>query len=86
MAKVEAKQLCPFTIGDTLELNSKKLGKKLLVFTDIVMSVSEKNNTVNFKYEFNNSGKYMTVDMFNEEMLSKVLDDDNKESKQEEKA
>lgn len=79
MSKITIEELCPFAIGDTLEVNSKKLGKQTLVITDIVTVHSKKNNSVTFKYEFNASGQYVTVDMFNEAVLSKFVNIDQEE-------
>lgn len=73
MSKITIEELCPFAIGDTLEINSKKLGKQTFVITDIVTIHSKKSNGVTFKYEFNASNQYVTVDMFNEEMLTKII-------------
>ena len=79
MSKITIEELCPFAIGDTLEVNSRKLGKQTLVITDIVTVHSKKSNSVTFKYEFNASGQYVTVDMFNEAVLSKFVNAEQEE-------
>ncbi len=75
MSKISIEELCPFTIGDTLEFTTKKHGKQMFVITDIITVHSTKNQQVNFKYEFNNSGQYVSIDMFNEQTLNKYTNE-----------
>lgn len=58
MQLAEFNAVCPFEIGDVVAVQ----GKGQATITDIACTHFVKSGKILFRYEFNNSGKYFTVE------------------------